>query len=755
MVVRKNIILNENVVIDKVKKTRTTNTTLRTTKKELEFQSNIQKLEKYRDKYLILTKEQDIQEYFDAMIKNGIGAIDTETTGLRFYNNKVVGFCLYTPSKKACYIPVGHINSITNEPSTDNVSVEFMASQFSRGGIKWVFHNAPFDVPMIKAYCDVTLDAYWDTETGARMINSDNKVSHKLKDLYFNLISKDDDVPIHYSDLFKDKTYEKLPIDVVYLYAAGDAYKTYKLYEWQLKYFEEPQHKKMYDTFINLEMPANQQASLMSINGLYVDEKFRQELSVKYHNLLDKTYENYVKIYEKYKSKVEAYRGSVALESPINIKSPKQVQVFLYDILEYKPLTNSRDTGVETLKQYNTDVCKAILDCRKIDKLVNTYIDKMVDEISPITHKVHPHYNSYGTATGRFSSDLPNIQNIPSRDFNLSLTNELVTASEVRKIFIPQENNVFISDDFSKQEPVAMSIISKDQALIDILHSGKDLYSGMASMMFHKPYEECVEHNADGTTNKSGKAIRSKAKGLVLGMNYGMGDNSLAKQLGCSLDEAKEIRANYINTFKRATEWGNELRDFVRKNGYVETFCGNRRYLPEYNLKPYVVHRRGATDINIYDCLFMEHKDLVDEDINKIVKELNDLYNDKQYNKLRKAYTQYSKDFIVNENTLKISTAEREIVNSVIQGSAANATKYAMLAIYKNKQFHELGAKVISQIHDEVLVECPRKNANKVNKLVKETMRSSMIELFGMPIEVDGEIMSSWSSAIEIDDEEE
>ncbi len=754
---KKNIITNEDLVIDRVKSTRLSKTSQkRTSKADVEFNNNIQKLQKYKDKYIVLTNSSDIVSYFNYVKSNGMAAIDTETTGLRFFNDKVVGICLYTPGQKPCYIPTGHINPTTNEPIQDNADVDLIRQMFiDCQDVKWIFHNAPFDIPMIYGYCGIELKVYWDTMIGARMYRSDNKISHALKDLYFNYISKDDDIPIHFSDLFKSKTYEKLPVNVVYLYAAGDAYKTYKLYEWQLDFFGKPENKKMGSTLINIEFPNVQKAAIMSINGIKLDEDKRQKMSEKYHTILDKVYSNYVKELSKHSSKISKYNGKTKLDNPINPSSPAQLKTLLYDILEYTDEYGT-DTGNKTLRRHNTNLCKAIIDYRKIYKLVNTYIDKLKDEVSPITCKVHTHFNPYGTATSRYSSDLPNMQNIPSKDFNLLLTGETINASEVRTLFVPEEGNVFISDDFSKQEPVAMAIISKDEELIKILNSGKDIYSGMASNMFNLPYEQCVEHNADGTVNKSGKAIRGRAKNLVLGINYGMGDKSLSLQIGCSIEDAREIKQKYLSTFNRVNEWSGELKQFVRDNNYVETYCGNRRYLEDYNLPNFVVINKTSSDNNnIYDCLFCEPRQISNSDIDNIVSELNSLYSKKDYKKLSFKKKEYSKTYKIIDNTIRIADAEREIVNSVIQGSAANATKYAIIKIDENKDFHRLGAKLISQIHDEVLIECPKKNANKVNRIVKTTMRNAMIELFGMPIEVDGDIMDCWNSSIEIEDENE
>ena len=753
---KKNIISNENLVIEKVKQARKKPAVSKRIKKsDIEFQNNIQKLNKYKDKYLILTNNNDIKDYFDTIVSNGIAAIDTETTGLRFFNDKVVGICLYTPNKKACYIPTGHINDITNEPIKENATSDYIKLQFDRcSNVKWIFHNATFDIPMLYSYCDIELKCYWDTMIGARMYRSDNKISHGLKELYFNYVSKDDDVPIHFSDLFKAKTYEKLPIDVVYLYAAGDAYKTYKVYEWELDYFNKPENDKMYKTLINLEFPNVQIASQMSINGIFLDEDKRQQMSIKYHKILDNVYNNYVRELSKFSNKINNYKGKTKIEYPINPNSAVQLKVLLYDILEYATEYGA-DTGNKTLRQHNTDLCKAIIDYRKIYKLVNTYIDKLKDEVSPITHKVHTHFNSYGTATSRYSSDMPNLLNIPSRDFDLLLTKEHINASEVRTLFVPHKNNVFISVDYSRQEPTVMAILSKDEALMSILKSGRDIYSGMASIMFNLPYEQCVEHNADGTLNKSGKAIRNKSKNTTLGINYGMGDKSLSLQIGCSIEEARNIRTKYLSAFSQLSNWVDNLKHNVKQTGYVETFCGNRRYLEDYNLQPFVVKSKSSSTDNIYDCLFCEPRQISDPEAESIEHKLNVLYSNKDYRSLSALKKEVSKDYKVVDNTLKIADAEREILNSVIQGSAANGTKTTIMSINNNKEFIKFGASLCLQIYDEVLIECPKKNANKVCKLIKQVMTNDMEKLFGYPIDTDSDIMDCWNSSIEIVEEEE
>ena len=373
-------------------------------------------LARYKDDVTYLREEKLVDDYVTKCINNGVIAIDTETTGLDCMNDEVVGSCLYTPGEKAIYVPHKHKSYITSQYLNNQISYEFMQAQYQRlkdNGVKIIMHNAKFDKRMIKNNFGVDLDIYWDTMLAAKIL--DNRDDASLKGQTAKYINKEEKT-YDYSKLFKQVEYAYVPVDVASLYAAADSLITYELYEFQKEWFKS--REKAYNLFMNLEMQVLPVVCDMENAGVYLDDKYAQELSVKYHAQLDEALSQLDKEIAKYKGEIDkynAYHPTKPLPAKINWSSPQQLSVLFYDILGFQSVDKKspRGTGEDFMKHYGdkgVTICKVILKYRGILKLLSTYIDKLPEVMNSKTHRIHASFNQIGADTGRFSSSDPKIR---------------------------------------------------------------------------------------------------------------------------------------------------------------------------------------------------------------------------------------------------------------------------------------------------------------------------------------------------------
>lgn len=410
-----------------------------------------QKLGIYEDRYHCIRTEQELKEYIDKCIHNNICSIDTETMGLNPMLDDIVGFSLYTPNQKAVYIPINHIDYITNEKLSNQLSKEFCKEQLSRlsvNNVKLIMFNAKFDIRVLKHQIGVYLTAWWDGYIAQKLLN-ENETENGLKYLHNKYVLKGEHDAFSFTDLFNDIPFNLIPIKTGYIYAARDAEITFELYKYQEQFLDKSNQKCIHkdlldvaDLFRNIEMPLISVVANMEDTGIKVDIDYLHKLSEKYNKLLLEKEAEFYRLCDKYNDKIQAYRDANPnnkLGSLINIASSTQIAILLYDILGEKPIPRQpvRGTGEEVLKSMNNEFCKAILEYREVAKLISTYIDKMENVINPNDGKVHCFFNQYGAKTGRFSSDSPNLQNIPSHN------------TDIRKMFVADDDCVLMSSDYS------------------------------------------------------------------------------------------------------------------------------------------------------------------------------------------------------------------------------------------------------------------------------------------------------------------
>lgn len=702
------------------------------------------KLGKYRDEYDYIMDEEKFNDYIQKIVDNGICALDTETTGLDPISDNIVGMSLYTPNQKAVYIPIHHESYITGIECEGQLSVDVIKRGLSKlKDVRIVFHNAKFDIRVIMNSIGVKLHAYYDTMIAANLLNENEP--HGLKALHSKYVLDGKEDEFSFGKLFDDMVFSKVPIKTGYIYAARDAIDTYELYEWQFPYITRntPENveyglEEVSNVFWNIEMPFIDVIVSMEQTGVCIDTEYANKLSVEYHKQEDEILKEFQNACGAYADEISMYRmknPNSKLGDPINIASTTQLAILLYDIMKLdagvdkktgKPI---RGTGDDVLQKLNNPVCEIVRKYRSVDKLIGTYIDKLPKCINPKDNRLHCNINQYGAKTGRLSSDNPNLQNIPSHNH------------DIRKMFVASPGYILLGADFSQQEPRCMAAMCGDPVMIQAYKDGKDLYAQIASLSFNKPYEDCLEFRPDGTTNPDGKARRSSAKTILLGILYGRGIDSVAEQLHTTKQKAQQIQDKIFKGFPAIKKFEDDTIEMSKEVGYVTTFWGRKRRLPEMQLPEFEFKWKpgyGDVDPLSFDSDTVESEVPVERQKYYIRKLRQNPY------KKRKIFEEANEEGIwIIDNGGKIADATRQTVNARIQGSAADMSKIAGQLINTNPRLKELGFRLLIPIHDEYLAECPVENAKECSKIFTDCMCEAAHDL-GIPISCDATASYRW-----------
>ena len=736
---------------------------------KLSLQDKLEKIErevlrilgKFKDDTIVITTKDELHRYIDASTKNGIIAIDTETNrSLDPLTCKLMGACLYTEGQKQAYVPISHINNDTGKLLENQLTCEDLNEEFAKllqNNVKIVYHNASFDVRVIQCTCGIELTIYWDTSIGCRILNENE--SAKLKDQYQMHVDPEAET-YDIETLFNGVDYEQVPPWLFALYASTDSFKTLKLYYYQVKEFEKKENNRLYRLFLDIEMPLVKVVKDMELRGIEIDQEYAKRLSEKYHKQVDHYQELINEELERLKPQIDEWRksenanlksekgknkkGEVTytkskneqLEWPINLESPSQLAILLYDVLKSPVIDKEkpRGTSAEIMEQMPFAICELINKRKKVLKLVRDFVDSLPTKVN-YDNRIHCNFNQCGTDTGRFSSTDPNLQQIPSH------------AKDVRLIFKASDGYRIIGSDYSAQEPRLTAFMSQDENMLKAYQEGKDLYAVIASLSFDKPYEECLEFNPITHEKQvEGKERRNQAKAVLLGLEYGRGATSIGEQLGKTKAQAQEIIDRFFNAFPKVKNWIDRIHESVKQIGYVEDWYGRRRRLPNILLPMYEFSEGDGKETSNFNPFLIcgdRHK-VENKKIGFYKKKLQDVTYNSQ---IRKIMSEASKDDIhIRCNSNLIAEAERQSVNAIIQGGAATLTKVAMININNDEILNKLGFKLLVTIHDEVLGECPEENAEQVAKRLTQVMVDTAKPYMNVPMSCDAYNVKNWYS---------
>ena len=330
-----------------------------------------------------------------------------------------------------------------------------------------------------------------------------------------------------------------------------------------------------------------------------------------------------------------------------NLKSTKQLGVILFEKLGLPVIKKTKtgySTDVSVLEQLRNEhpLVRTVLEHRKLTKLHSTYLEGLRPLINTVTGRIHTHFQQLVTVTGRLSSTDPNLQNIPTRT-------EL--GKKIREIFVPGEGyDYLLSCDYSQVELRVLAHIAQDELLLESFLHGQDVHARTAAEVFGVPLDEVT-----GT-------MRTRAKAVNFGIVYGISDFGLAKQLDISRGEAGRYIENYLGRYTGVKKYMDDMVASAKKQGYVQTLFGRRRYLPDINSRNF--NLRGF--------------------------------------------------------------AERTAINTPIQGTAADIIKIAMVNVQKMLEQGGYKSRILLQVHDELLLEVTADEREEVGALVKQTMESAV-----------------------------
>jgi len=472
---------------------------------------------------------------------------DSETTALEAAQADLVGFSFSFKPHEAWYVPV------PAERDAAQAIVEEFRPVFENETIEKIGQNLKYDAIVLKNYGVDLRGPFWDTMIAHYLLEPEMR--HNMNYLAETCL---DYSPVKIEDLIGKKgstqgTMRDVPLEQIKEYAAEDADITL-----QLKNYLEPKleagGKSLVSLFQLVETPLVKVLADLEFAGVRIDKEFLHEYS---KELL---------------GNIEALERKVLEETGLtfNISSPKQVGEVLFERLKLpypgkKMKSGQYSTDEDVLSTLAADypVCADILQHRTLVKLRSTYVEALPALINPRTGRVHSSFNQALAATGRLSSQNPNLQNIPIR------TPE---GRKVREAFIPRDaDHVLLSADYSQIELRLIAEMSHEEAMLEAFQLNQDIHQATAARVFGVPLEKVTPDQ------------RRAAKTVNFSIIYGAGATNLSNQLGIKRTEAKEIIDNYFAQYRGLKHYMDSTVEFARKNGYVETLLGRRRHLRDIN----------------------------------------------------------------------------------------------------------------------------------------------------------------------------
>lgn len=671
---------------------------------------------------ILIESIEQLHDYITEAIASGYCGIDTETTGLDRIHDTIVGASLYYPGSAECYIPMKHLMPIFDESYKNQFTYEAVGAEFQRladSDIRLIFANADFDLAMI--YKDLKVDlndrCYYDVILAWRCLK-ENELDNSLKGLYNKYVLKGKGDPKKFSDFFTAQLFPYCKPEVAKLYAANDAKITYELFKWQLPYVtkDHPKCKKAHlekiaDLVWNVEFPLISVCQNMHRIGVFLDKSTTPVLVNRYNTLRAEQMSVLSAMVDDELAKsttISAFtKKPFTSGSTFNPDSPPHVKYLLYTVMNLPQGKNGGSTDKNVLAELNLPITGQILKVRSFDVLINTFVEKLPKAVTS-DDRIHAQFKQIGAGTGRFSSQSPNLQNIPSH------------ATDIRHMFRATPGYVMLSSDYSAQEPRLTAFVANESAMIKAFQEGRDVYANIASLAFNVPYEKCLEFHPDTHEYQpDGKARRGEAKTILLGITYGRAIPSIAEQLyhdrNDMTDEekvkgAQKVYDSVLNAFPGLRRLMLATKNQASQHGYVETILGRRRHLPdmqlpEFEFKPLAGYVNP--DIDPLDPTTLQNKsDIPDRVKASLLKELKGYkYFGQVANRMRQLHD--DEHIKVINNRSKIQDATRQCTNSVIQGSAADQTKLAILNLCHDPDWARIGGRLLLPVHDELIAEVP------------------------------------------------
>ena len=502
------------------------------------------KKEVIKKDYNLIKNLKELKKIIKECKLSKIYSFDTETTSLDFHKAELVGFSLSYKNNSSFYCPLSH-NSADDINLPFDDTLDILRELLEDKSLTVIGQNLKYDINVLKKYSVIFKNRIEDTMLMSYVISSSGK--HDMDTLSSKFL---DHKPISYESVAgkgKDQiSFADVEISKAVEYACEDADLTFLLYQKLSTLLKKD--KKLLKIYTEIEIKLMLIIADMEYIGVSLNNK---ELSKQSQNLakrIDKIEKNIYKISGR----------------EFNISSPKQIQEIFYDELKLPILKKTPkgqpSTNEDVMSQLAEDheLPNLVLSYRNLLKLKNTYTDKLGNQVSDISNRLHTSYNQTITITGRLSSSSPNLQNIPIRTDD---------GKKIRSAFIPREGYKLFSADYSQIELRIMAHLAKDPAMIESFLTGEDIHSSTARKVFNIKDEPSSDQ-------------RRAAKAINFGLIYGISAYGLAKQLKIDNIEAKGIIDTYFAKYKRVKEFMEELKELASKQEYVETMHGRKVFLP-------------------------------------------------------------------------------------------------------------------------------------------------------------------------------
>lgn len=509
--------------------------------------------------YQIVQGDLPVKLLLQNMLNQSSVCFDTETTGIDANVAELVGMSFAWEKGKAFYVPVPE-----NRDEAQTLVDKFRPF-FENETIEKIGQNIKYDLKILANYGVAIQGKLFDTMIAHYLINPDMR--HNMDVLSETYLQYS---PQSIETLIGKKGKNQLsmrdvPLEAIKEYAAEDADITFQLKEHFQPILERVGTKKLFD---EIEIPLVQVLADMEREGIRLDVDYLKSMST---DMAIEVKALEQKIYE-------------AAGETFNLASPKQLGDVLFDKLKIggskqkKTKTGQYATGEEVLSYLANEhqIVRDILEWRQLVKLQSTYVDALPNQVDPKTLRVHTDYMQTVAATGRLSSNNPNLQNIPIRTER---------GRQIRKAFVAKnEDYVLLSADYSQIELRIIAALSGEENMIKAFQNNEDIHRSTAAKVFNVALEEVT------------KEQRSNAKTVNFGIIYGVSAFGLSNQTNLSRSESAALIDAYYQTYPKLKSYMQNQVDFARENGFVETISGRRRYLKDINSANAVV--RGAAERN-------------------------------------------------------------------------------------------------------------------------------------------------------------
>ncbi len=585
--------------------------------------------------------EKDFQHLLNEIERVGEFGFDLETTSLNPRAAEIVGIAICYDLEFGCYIPVGHRDSSLSQLSRKDV-LDRLKPYLENPEYKKIGQNLKYDWSVLlqngiqpAGIGADTMVAAYVLEPGGRY-NLETLASHYLNyqvQTYEDVCGKGKD----------QLSFDQVSISQATRYSAEDAWIALRLWKVLKAKLEE---EGLVDVFNRIDLPLIQVLAEMECEGVCIDLAWLERLSSEFAAELRKIEE-----------RIQTYTSKT-----VNLNSPKQLAQLLFEDLNLPPQGKTKtgfstDASVLEALAPVHEVPRLLLEYREISKLKGTYVDPLPQILDSKTGKIHASFHQTVTATGRLSSSDPNLQNIPIRTER---------GMKIRKAFVPSRGNLLISADYSQIELRLLAHMSGDAELIRSFQSNEDVHRRTASEIFKIAPEQVDDRQ------------RGIAKAINFGLMYGKTAFGLSQELKIPRKEAQDVIDRYFERYSAVKTYLDSLINEARSRGYVKTWMGRKRFLPDIHSKNHAIR----------------------------------------------------------------TNAERMAMNTPIQGTAADLMKLAMIELDRRLKKEKFKSRLIIQVHDEVVLDCPIQEEKEVVQIVVDSMEN--IVQLSVPLRVNFGSGKNW-----------